>query len=115
MGARIPDNELPYCKYCLTRRVVRQQYKLLKRCDSVCCIDQAKYNKRNVWTGKKRPEHGKKVSDKLTNKPKTESHKKNLKTNTDYYKKRMLENKNIEYTDENFDILWRKLVYPQEA
>lgn len=95
------------CKYC-NKNKVASGYRV--GCNDPECILAAKTASRTVWLGKKRPDHGLKIKNKLTGKPKSEAHKKNLKTNSEHYKKKMLENKNIAYTDDNYIELWHKLI-----
>lgn len=110
MPTRIPDDQLPLCKYCKINRVVRTSSGNIRhRCDDLKCV-KATRKAKGHFRGKKRPEHGPKVSKALKGKPKSESHKRNLKTNTVHYKKKMLENKGIKFTEDNFLELWHQLI-----
>lgn len=81
------------------------------RCASPECVESARLAK-GVFRGKKRPDHGAKVSERLKGRPKSEEHKRNLKTNTLHFKKKMLENKNIATvgkSDDDINVMWKEL------
>lgn len=107
MGKKIPIDEYPICKYCNSKKV---KFLHWKKCDSPECASAAKKASLTVWLGKTRPDHAKIISSKLKGVPKTAAHKKNMKTNSEHYKKKMLDNKNIQYTNESYQELWKKLI-----